>query len=680
MTNNHRSRQLASAAILLAGLSTACMSNPVAGESPADAGQDSGGGTVGSPGGSTGAVGGAGGVRTCPAGNSWCSGVGTATSFPVLLSPQREVDILFVIDNSPSMDPKQAALAANFPRMMEQLQNLSGGMPDVHIGVISSDMGAGGQGIGGNCNVVLGDRGLLWGNVPTQTYSYSSMQECYDKAPVRATVAPGSCWALAQNPPIANGCGLNSGARWIEDVQGPSGVGRQRNYTGNLADVFSCLAKAVGVAGCGYEHQLQSLRVALNPQQIGCDKDGKNCTDVNMANVGFLREEAYLAIILITDEDDCSAEPNNNSNDNIFTRQPRDPNGASTETASMRCAARGHICNGQPIPDYNDPDNGYTGSGFSTNFSDCAAKDQNMQSSNGLLPLITVQNMISSVTSVKPRPAQQILVSGIIGWPPSPTDTGLPSDLVVSDKYQIGKDATSIKGQNLMWDYMPICKVPSQKSSDGNIYKAYGGLRLKKFIDAFKRDDSSGLPVQNTFSICNSNFADAMTQIGQVTAQVITPASMAGCVQYPLVDADPSTPGTQPDCQVLERQPCDSTTNGACSGDAYADTPLFECKDAQGIPLNPTSLDPGTTESPLHAEADIDAVLATVPPASLPCWYLSYDHSAAGCPQAPKAQRISALRRAGAVAPAGTQLAVTCLICPASNPECTVATTGSGGT
>jgi hypothetical protein len=85
-----------------------------------------------------------------------------------------------------------------------------------------------------------------------------------------------------------------------------------------------------------------------------------------MANVGFLRENAYLAIVLVTDEDDCSAEPNNAANDNIFTGNPMDPNTSiPTETSSLRCAARGHVCNGNPIPNYT-PATGYTGNGFSS--------------------------------------------------------------------------------------------------------------------------------------------------------------------------------------------------------------------------------------------------------------------------------------------------------------------------
>jgi hypothetical protein len=264
-------------------------------------------------------------------------------------------------------------------------------------------MGAGAQGIGGNCNTVLGDRGLLWGNDPTPG--------------VRATVAPGSQWAIAAG--ITDGCGLNSGARWVEDIQTfNGGAGRQVNYSGGptaLSSVFACLARGVGVVGCGYAHQLQALRVALNPQKIGCDAQGDNCTDVNMANVGFLREKAQLLIILVTGQDDCSATPNNVNNDNLFMNDPKDPNtNAGTETATLRCAARGHLCNGQPIPDYVDPTRGYTGSGFTANFADCAPKDQSLPGDNGLLPLIAVQDMVDSVNVVKSRPKEQILVSGII--------------------------------------------------------------------------------------------------------------------------------------------------------------------------------------------------------------------------------------------------------------------------
>src|SRR6266516_4025975 len=53
----------------------------------------------------------------------------------------RDIDILFVIDDSPSMADKQANLVANFHRFVETLQTIEGGLPNVHIAVVTSDLG-----------------------------------------------------------------------------------------------------------------------------------------------------------------------------------------------------------------------------------------------------------------------------------------------------------------------------------------------------------------------------------------------------------------------------------------------------------------------------------------------------------------------------------------------------------
>ena len=285
--------------------------------------------------------------------------------------------------------------------------------------------------------------------------------------------------------------------------------------------------------------------------------------------------------------------------------------------------------------------------------------------------------MIDSVNFVKgDKASSRILVSGIIGWPPDP-NTPL-AGVTTSDQWRIAKDPTSLPTpQDTLWDYMPICTVPAQKSADGNIYKAYGGLRLKKFIDAYGDNGK-------VFSICNSNFTDAMIQIGNAIVQVLKP----GCVYYPLIDTQPSPNGgargpVQPECQVLDRISCDtpgkSGTNCLASG--YQEQRLLECKDGQGRNLDPASLDPsppnagaeGNSPAPnagARSQAQIDAVLAAVPEASRPCWYLSYDHGQAGCSTAPMGQRISALRPTGTVAPAGTVLAMKCLTCAKDNQQC----------
>ena len=603
MTNHPRRSQGWLAALLLAGLSAACVSDPLRTTSQSgEAGQPTGGGAVG-----TAPAGGTGGVRfsTALGGTGGASATVEQTTFtlPMTAYPELELDILFMIKNSPSMAPKQARLAANFPLMMQVLENRPDAMdgvslPDVHIGVVDSDMGAGNGSLGGNCGRVLGDRGLLWGNDPNNA--------------IASVAANGAS-------PQANGCGLNSGARWIEDIQNPNGFGRIQNYTGDLSDVFSCLAMAVGVNGCEETHQLQAIRLALNPQQVNCDKNGQNCTDINMENVGFLRPAAELAIIIISDDDDCSVQPSDP--DGIF--QQVNPG----DTTSLRCAARGHICNGQPIPNY-DPTNGYTGQGFTANFVDCAAKDSDMTGPNGPLPLIPVSDIIASVNAVKSQ--DHIRVAGVIGWPP---DRSLPG-VVVRNQYQIGKDSTSQPPlQQNLWDYMPICEIPSITSTDGNTYKAYGGLRHKEFIDAYG--------VNGTYySICSSDFTGPMAQLSGGGVGM-TPQD---CVRYPLLDTDPTTPGVQPECQAM-------LVMGSTQ------TPLPECMDPNSqLPLDPTN--PQTTN---------------VPDTARPCWYLYYDPDPIdGCLNTYMNQRITLLLSTGQTGPAGTSLHMSCLTCPASDPDCSI--------
>lgn len=529
------------------------------------------------------------------------------TTFSILQSPERAIDVLFVVDNSPSMYPKQKALAENFPKMIDVLKNLEGGLPDVHIGVVSSDVGAGGGEAGGNCSVVLGNQGILWGNDP-------------DADPD----AQANKYATLKN--INNGCGMNMGARWIQDIRGVDGVTRDRNYTGSLTDVFSCMAKAVGVNGCGYEHTLQSLRVALNPAD-----------NINPQNLKFLRPKAFLGIVIVSDEDDCSADPGFQTNDSMFFPRPLG------ETPDLRCAARGHVCNGQAIPNY-DPETGYTSTvPFTANLTDCQAKDDGAAGVRDYkaLPLIRIRDMIDSVKQVKARPEEQILVTGIIGWPESGNLSGV--------QYRIDKDPTSLPPeQQKLWDYMPICTLPDQKSADGNIYKAYAGLRLKKFIDGF---GSNG----QVYSICNTaGFASAMQQIGNAVAYRMRP----GCVSKPLVDSNPDLAGTQPECQVMDKISCDRPGTATCLASGYQETPISQCIDpTTGSPLDPSN-----------------PAKMNIPDDARPCWYLAYDTDPLyGCPEAPLGQRIMALRKGDGLAPPGTILQMSCVTCAsASDQGCTL--------
>ncbi|MFI5290139.1 MAG: hypothetical protein ACHQ17_10845 [Polyangia bacterium] len=80
-----------------------------------------------------------------------------------VLGARQKVDLLFMVDNSPSMIPKQKELQAGFPALLSQMQALatSGAPADYHIGVVTSDLGAGQFNLGGGQCHPGGDGGKL---------------------------------------------------------------------------------------------------------------------------------------------------------------------------------------------------------------------------------------------------------------------------------------------------------------------------------------------------------------------------------------------------------------------------------------------------------------------------------------------------------------------------------------
>src|SRR4029079_4917789 len=78
-------------------------------------------------------------------------------------SINRDVDILFVIENAGgAITGLQYKLTQDFAAYVQVLRNLPGGLPNVHIGVVSTDMGAGAYDVADipSCRHG-GDRGLL---------------------------------------------------------------------------------------------------------------------------------------------------------------------------------------------------------------------------------------------------------------------------------------------------------------------------------------------------------------------------------------------------------------------------------------------------------------------------------------------------------------------------------------
>lgn len=220
--------------------------------------------------------------------------------------PTDQLDLLFVIDNSNSMAEEQASLATELPGL---LGTLSSRFTSIQVGVVTADMGVGGHDVPTCVNRDFGDDGIL------RTAGRTDIAGC------SATYPRFLVWQAGGGQPID---------AFASDV--------------------GCVARA-GVGGCGFEQQLEAPLKALTPTAPrvwtstqfhvvgtpgapdGLDRPFFRMTSPhgNVANDGFVRDDSMLAVVLVTDEEDCSA-----SDPNVF-----DP--ASTTYGSadlnLRCFA-----------------------------------------------------------------------------------------------------------------------------------------------------------------------------------------------------------------------------------------------------------------------------------------------------------------------------------------------------
>jgi len=365
----------------------------------------------------------------------------------------RNVDLLFVIDDSSSMRLSQDNLLRNFPVLMTGLQNFPGGLPNIHIAVVSTDMGAGDGSIAG-CDATGGKNGI---------FQYT---------------ARGSCAAT----------GLDPGATFISDIGGV------RNYTGNLSDTFSCIA-ALGEQGCGFEQPLAALTRALGA-------DGQPTPD---EDVGFLRPDAYLAIVMIGNEDDCSAPAGSPLYDTAVNYTLDAPLGP---VANFRCNEFGHICDGAP-PVRFAPNNDVNATRA---YSSCEPSD-------GAGLLLNVGETAARIKALKSDPAQ-VIVAAITG-PPSP--------------YTVQWKMPTISDEPGPW---PVI-AHSCTAADGSFGDP--SIRTTAFVNEF---GANGLLVP----ICEDDFAPALRRIADKISDRFTKPCIGGTVA--------KRPGTaSDDCQVVTTTP-----------------------------------------------------------------------------------------------------------------------------
>lgn len=369
----------------------------------------------------------------------------------------RDLDILFVIDNSNSMAEEQTSLVQNFPKFVRVLSNIEGGLPNIHIGVVSSNMGA--------------------LNVP-------GVERC---------AGLGHNGALLKGSTGDQSCGI--AGKFIKSIEDTNNPGARITNLGDsseatLATAFSCAA-TLGTGGCGFEQHLESMRTALT----------------NPANAGFLRPTAKLAVVIVADEDDCSAK------DAGFWGPASEALGP---TGNFRCFEFGTECDGPA--DVRAP-------GTRNN---CApiSRSPYMYARDEML-----SRYVDFLKATKPP--GNVLVAGVIGD---------------STPVEIGQDDNGTPTIEASCDY-PIPSGPP-----GAKQYARPGVRLRYFLEQF--------PERNVVTtICDDDLSEPLEQIAKLFASAIDDSCIRGVPTQPVscVATYITNPGRPNEVEVRLPQ-CDSAT------------------------------------------------------------------------------------------------------------------------
>ena len=157
----------------------------------------------------------------------------------------KDVDLLFVVDNSGSMADQQQSLVDSFGGFVQGIEQELEGV-SYHVGVVSSDAYGANE---GGCRAI--------GDLITQTSGANSSNAV--------------CGPFA------------SGGRYLDENEA------------DLASKFGCIGQ-VGTFGSDDERMARAMLDALQP--------GRNDPTAGGCNAGFSRPDSLLVIVMITDEDD----------------------------------------------------------------------------------------------------------------------------------------------------------------------------------------------------------------------------------------------------------------------------------------------------------------------------------------------------------------------------------------
>lgn len=365
-----------------------------------------------------------------------------------VLTVTPNLDLLIVVDDSPTMIEKQDSFRAAFPALLTKLAAIEGGLPNLHLAVISPDMGTS----------AIGDA---------------------SPGPGIGQPGNGGCQSAGKAGAFQLGtAALDDGETFVRLSRDGS-----QNFEGDLATVFGNMA-ALGATGCGFEQPLAAVRAAI----------------ANDDNAGFFRPGANLAVLVITDEDDCSAE-----HTSLFGPEST----ALGPLASFRCFRFGVEC---------DQDTGTPGT--KTNCHPAGSA----QVAN---PDLFADAILATKTDPK-----RVMFGGLVGTPGS-----------------IEVEMRTTNGSPEQPTVVAACGYTSTES--GLEITADPAVRLTALADEFAG-------VSKLESICSEDLAPAASSLGDSLASLMTnhcvPAEFAEaeCIVEDHRDADPDYAATIARCDASQ--------------------------------------------------------------------------------------------------------------------------------
>jgi hypothetical protein len=409
------------------------------------------------------------------------------------LDVNRDVDILFVIDNSGSMADEQARLARNFSGFVNALDEME---LEYRVAITTTDVKhdacqtttpENGNLVLRSCLDTLADGAFEFDDLDA---SYACTDQCKLSAE-----------QLEIQPTLAAD-GQRAPRPWLESI-----AGQQNLPVGtSMADAFACFGPQ-GINGCGFESPLEAMRLALAKGRA--------------SESGFLRDEALLTVVFVTDEADCSGDPDQAA---AFTSNPTFWNDADPKRTSAICWRAGVECSDA------GPDLG-----------ECHATNYSLDGQPGARDddavLYPVDRYIDFLEGLRedhsdggPQ-ARDVLVSLITGVP-----VGY-ENFKAEIPYQLAPEGSQ---QDLNFAVAPGCVYTEQ---DGTESTAIPPVREREVAEAFAAEGE-----RNLFSICQDDYTDALEQIAASIRSKLLPACAGVCI----ADSDPDTEALEPTCTVSE--------------------------------------------------------------------------------------------------------------------------------